>query len=70
MNPKAGWKTTEFWFQLAAVVVAYLLTTDMGSDPTTIVAKLLVAISTILAAFGFTVARTVIKRNPAPKAKK
>ena len=64
-DPKSGWRTTEFWLNLAAVIVAYLLTTDMVDDPDTMIARVLTTIAMILAAFGYTVARSVVKAKVA-----
>lgn len=63
MNPeKPGWKTSEFWLNLAAVIVAYLLTTDLGEGDNW-VAKGLAIVATVLAALGYTASRTLVKRK-------
>ncbi len=57
---KAGWKTSEFWFSLGAVVVAYLISSDLG-DETTVVGKILGIVATVLAAFGYSIGRAMVK---------
>ena len=60
---KAGWQTSEFWMNLAAVVVAYLMATGIGGDETTILSRAFVAIAAALAALGYTASRAVVKRE-------
>jgi len=65
MEPKSGWKTTEFWMNLIAVVIAYLMSTDVGSDETSIVGRGLIAGAAALAALGYTAARAFTKASAA-----
>ena len=62
-DPKRpGWRTTEFWLSLLAVIVAYLLTTDLGEGDDW-VAKGLAIVATVLASLGYTASRTLVKRS-------
>ena len=62
---KPGWQTTEFWMNLLAVTIAYLMSTDLGdmSGDYVLVAKVLVALAAALAALGYTASRAVVKRE-------
>ena len=61
---KSGWKTTEFWMTLVVVVVAYLLSTDLGSAETyPVLAKVLGLAAAVLAALGYQVSRTAVKKT-------
>ena len=60
---KAGWQTTEFWMNLVAVVVAYLMATGIAGDETSLFSHALVAIAAALAALGYTASRAVVKRE-------
>jgi len=60
---KSGWKTTEFWMTLAVVVVAYLLSTDLGSaEAYPVLAKILGMAAAVLAALGYQASRTSVKK--------
>lgn len=58
--PKPGWKTTEFWLSLLAVVLGALLTSGLLADGS---APLRIAgiATTVLAALGYTGARASVK---------
>lgn len=59
---KDGWKSTEFWFDLAAVVIVYVV----GSGVLEIGGtweKCFTIAATILAALGYTASRTLVKRK-------
>ena len=58
-NP--GWKTTEFWLTLAAVVVSYLVSTELG-DESTWWGKVIAIVATVLAALGYTAGRAAVKK--------
>ena len=58
---KAGWQTTEFWMNLLAVTIAYLMTTDLSE--TAMIGKVLIALAAALAALGYTASRAVVKRE-------
>jgi hypothetical protein len=58
-NP--GWKTTEFWLTLAAVVVTYLVSTELG-DETTWLGKSLAVVAVVLASLGYSVGRSIVKK--------
>ena len=60
---KPGWQTSEFWLNLAAVLVVYLLSADLGISEDSWFAKGLTIAVTILAAMGYTAGRTVVKRE-------
>jgi hypothetical protein len=67
MNTRPGYKTTEFWLTLIAVVIGFLVSSDMG-DEATWVGKLLGIAATVLAALGYSVSRAMVKsaslKNP------
>jgi hypothetical protein len=57
---KTGYKTTEFWLSLAAMVLAALIGSgvfDAGGG----ISKLLVLAASALTALGYTVARSMVK---------
>jgi hypothetical protein len=57
---KVGYKTTEFWLTLVAVV-ATAVAPYVTNLPT--VAKVLALVSTVLGALGYTIARTTLKSD-------
>jgi len=60
---KSGWKTTEFWLTLAVVIIAYLLSTDLGSvEAYPVLAKILGMAAAVLAALGYQASRTAVKK--------
>lgn len=60
---KAGWKTTEFWMTLAVVIIAYLLSTDLGSvEAYPMIAKMLGLAAAVLASLGYQASRTAVKK--------
>lgn len=62
---KPGFKTTEFWLGLAAVIVGVLLGVDLGGVAGTVIA----VAAAILTALGYTVSRTVVKATTTSKPK-
>lgn len=60
---KPGWKTTEFWLSLAATLVGAVLASGAVSND--IVLQILGGLSSVLAALGYSAARTVVKGNEA-----
>ena len=61
---KPGWKTTEFWLSLAAVICGALVAGDVISETSTI-GKAVGAIISVLGALGYTASRTAVKVNTA-----
>jgi len=59
---KPGWKTTEFWLSLVAVVVAFVQSQSLFSENSTW-AEGLAVLATILASLGYTASRTIIKQE-------
>lgn len=58
---KSGYKTTEFWLSLAAMAVGVAFASDFfpiesGGD------KILGLAATVLAALGYTVSRSIVKK--------
>lgn len=58
---RPGYKTTEFWLSLSAVLVGALfasgvIAVDSGAD------KVLGLVATILGALGYTISRTLVKK--------
>jgi hypothetical protein len=62
MNTTPGYKTTEFWLTLASNIVGALLTSGLVTNDH--VLKILGLAAMILSSLGYTVARTMIKRQP------
>jgi len=58
---KPGYKTTEFWLSLLAIIVAAVLSSDLVISTT--VAKVLGIVATVLAALGYTGARVLTKSH-------
>jgi len=59
MTPVAGWKTTEFWLKLAAILLTTLLASGaITNDRVLAVAGMAAA---MLGALGYTVSRTQVK---------
>lgn len=57
---RPGWKTTEFWLKVAAIILTALFAS--GVIPTTGTAAMIAAIAaTILGALGYTVGRSLVK---------
>ncbi len=66
MTPKPGWKSTEFWFHIAAVVFATAQTIDLGdSDISVIISKVIAVIVVVLGSLGYTVSRSFVKSRAA-----
>lgn len=57
-----GYLTTEFWGNMAAVMVAYLMSTGISGDPDTIWSKSLIAFGAMLTSLGYTVMRGGVKK--------
>lgn len=57
--PKPGYKTTEFWFKLAAVLLSTLFASGALTNNTALAIAGMAA--TVLTALGYTVSRTMIK---------
>ena len=57
-NP--GWKTTEFWLTLAAIVVSALVGSGLFQEGSTVL-KVLMAIAAVLAALGYGIGRAWVK---------
>jgi hypothetical protein len=61
-NVTAGWKTSEFWLSLLAVIVGYLGTSEIWSDGS-VGAKGIAVVATVLAALGYSASRAVVKSS-------
>ena len=59
---KPGWKSTEFWLSLAAVICGALIAGDVVTETST-VGKAIGAIVSVLGALGYTASRTAVKVN-------
>ena len=59
---KPGWKSTEFWLSLAAVVCGALVAGDVVTATST-VGKAIGTIVSVLGALGYTASRTSVKVN-------
>ena len=58
-----GWKTSEFWLSLMAVIVTYLIASgDFGGEYPWL-AKALTVAAAVLASLGYTASRAVVKRG-------
>ena len=62
MEPKPGYKTSEFWLSLAAVVVSYVISAGIWEDGT-IQSKAVTIVATVLAALGYTSSRAIVKSS-------
>ena len=62
-NPtKPGWKSTEFWLSLVAVICGAIVAGDVVSETST-VGKAIGAVVSVLGALGYTASRTAVKVN-------
>ena len=62
MEPKPGWKTTEFWLHIAAVIFAAIQTVDLGDgELSTIVGKVISVVAVVLGALGYSGVRGYVK---------
>lgn len=62
MEPKPGYKTSEFWLSLAAVIVSYVISAGVWEEGT-IQAKAVTIVATVLAALGYTASRAIVKSS-------
>jgi hypothetical protein len=62
MEPKPGYKTSEFWLSLAAVVVSYVISSDVLGEGT-VQSKAIMIVATVLAALGYTASRAIVKSS-------
>jgi drug/metabolite transporter (DMT)-like permease len=65
MEPKAGWKTSEYWLSLAAIVVGMLLASGAIGEATAL-GKVLAFVASALTAIGYTYVRGSVKKNAKP----
>jgi hypothetical protein len=66
---KAGWKTTEFWLKIAAMVSAVILGSGLFPAESTVISVATI-ISTLLAALGYGYMRTSAKNTHEEQQKK
>ena len=61
---RPGYKTTEFWLSLLAMLLSYVMASGIteGMDNTHIVMRVIAAASVILGAIGYTVGRSMVKK--------
>ncbi len=59
---KPGWKTTEFWLKLAAMVMAFLIANGFGEDNETVVARSIGMAAIVLASLGYDYSRATVKK--------
>lgn len=62
VEPKAGWRTTEFWLSIAAATIGALATSGMFADGSTAMRVVGIA-GMVLAALGYSVARGMAKKS-------
>ncbi|MAH44294.1 hypothetical protein CMI37_00590 [Candidatus Pacearchaeota archaeon] len=62
MSQSKGWRTSEFWLSLAAILCGALIAGDVVSESSTI-GKAVGAVISVLAALGYTASRTAVKVN-------
>jgi hypothetical protein len=60
MQEKPGYKTTEFWLKVAAILVSAVLASGL-LPPESTVLKIVATVATILGALGYTGARVYLK---------
>lgn len=63
---KPGWKTTEFWAMLAVTILSYIQTSG-AFEPDSMVLKVVGFLAAVLAALGYTAARSFVKVAEAKK---
>ena len=66
-NPKAGVTTSEFWLSAIAVIMPLLMSLNIIPHQNEVMSAIY-SICTLLAALGFTAARTILKSLPTPAA--
>jgi hypothetical protein len=59
---KPGYKTTEFWLSLAAMLIGALLAADVFPSDSPVL-KILGVVSSILGALGYQVSRAIVKSS-------
>ncbi len=64
MNEKPGYKTSEFWLKLAALVLTAVYASGVLTNNTALAIAGIAA--TILGALGYTVSRTLVKGGEKP----
>lgn len=62
-EPKPGYKTTEFYFVLAALVVGMLIASGAVAEASTW-GKAIAFVASALTAMGYTFVRGSVKKNP------
>lgn len=62
VEPKAGWKTTEFYLSLGAVVLGAFMTSGLVADGS-VPMRVAGMASVVLGALGYTVSRGMAKRS-------
>ena len=62
MVQSKGWRTSEFWLSLAAILCGALIAGDVVSESST-VGKAVGAVISVLGALGYTASRTAVKIN-------
>lgn len=60
MQEKPGWKTTEYWLSVAALVIGALIAADVFPADSSGM-KVLVLMASVLTSLGYTVSRGIIK---------
>jgi len=63
METKTGWKTSEFWLSIAAVLVSVFLSIEAAGDSLGWLGRAAELLATVLVALGYTVSRTLVKRS-------
>ena len=58
--PKVGWKTSEFWLTLVAVLIGALAASGAIVE-TSMVGKIVGVAGSVLAAMGYTYSRSIVK---------
>lgn len=59
---KPGYKTTEFWMALAAMIVTYLTSTELG-DESTWVGKIIAIAAAVFISLGYGTQRMSVKKE-------
>ena len=62
MAQSKGWRTSEFWLSLAAILCGALIAGDVVSESST-TGKAIGAVISVLGALGYTASRTAVKIN-------
>ena len=62
-TPVSGWRTSEFWLNLLAIIVAYYAAHGFGDEETSWATRIVGILAVILPALGYNAGRVIVKRE-------